>query len=126
VNLAGTPIRELPDMTIPSPLSTPFSPSGALMLMRCSVGQVSGQCAVSTATGRVVARYPFVGYDGSAEYPAQDIGWYDDQHFLAWIGEGPGHYELVTVSLAGVATSVLAVDYSLDIPQLYITRARAS
>jgi hypothetical protein len=118
VSLASMPTRQVPRAVIPSPLSTPFSPSRKRMLVLCPIGQ----CILNAATGARQAAFPFIGYDGEPEYPAQSAGWYDDQHMLEWIGVGPGRYELVTVSLSGVATSIIAVDRSLDIPQMFVMR----
>ncbi|HLH84981.1 MAG TPA: hypothetical protein VKV38_17135 [Trebonia sp.] len=121
VTLTGAQTSQVPGAVIPSPLPTPFSPSGKLLLVLCSVGQ----CVLNAATGGTVAKIPFLGYDGGPEYPAQDIGWYDNSHFLSWIAVGADQYELVTADLSGLVTGVLAIDRSLDIPQMYF-RPRGS
>ncbi len=121
VTLAGAQISQVPGAVIPRPMPTPFSPSGKLLLVLCPVGQ----CVLNAATGGTVAKIPFLGYDGGPEYPAEDIGWYDNSHFLSWIGVGTDQYELVTADLTGLVTGVLAIDRSLDIPQMYF-RPRGS
>jgi hypothetical protein len=103
VSLNGSRTAQFPTATIPVPVSTPFSPNGKLMLVLCT----DGQCVLNAHTDAVVGRYRYVGYDGQREYPAQNAGWYDNQHFLSWLGVGPGHYALAVVNLSGLVTGII-------------------
>ncbi|MDQ2875792.1 MAG: hypothetical protein M3Y33_13790, partial [Actinomycetota bacterium] len=113
ISVSGTQTAQVSGAQLPPDPATPFSPSGRLLLTLCG----TGRCVLNAATRQVMARIPVLGDGGNPVYPARDAGWYDDRHFLTWIAAGSG-YQLVTVSLAGVVTGILATDRSLDIPPM--------
>ncbi|MDQ2874908.1 MAG: hypothetical protein M3Y33_09000 [Actinomycetota bacterium] len=116
-SVTGSPTAHLPGTQVSPGTANPFSPSGRLLLALCG----TGQCVLNAATGQVVSRIPVLSDGGNPAYPAQDVGWYDDSHFLSWIAAISGSgYQLVTVSLTGLVTGILATNDSPYVPRLYL------
>ncbi|MER6175415.1 hypothetical protein [Streptosporangium sp. NPDC001681] len=105
-DLRGTALQTLPDVSDPIWVEgEDTNPSGTLMITLCTTGKEI--CLLSTAgdDGKPKVRIPFA--------TDRIIGWYDDQHIVAWREQGSGHEALV-IDFKGQVKRVLATSAEDD------------
>ncbi|MBG0829329.1 protein kinase [Planomonospora sp. ID67723] len=99
-DLQGTVLQTLLDVGTPLTVEgDDINPSGTLLMTYCKGGETE-ICVWSTAAdGEPTARIPFD--------TKRLVGWYDDQHIVAWQAKGSSH-EAVIIDLKGQVKRVLA------------------
>ncbi|MEV4380099.1 hypothetical protein [Streptosporangium sp. NPDC049644] len=105
-DLRGTVLQTLPDVGAPIWVEGEnTSPSGTLMITYCAETQEVCVWSTTGDDGEPKVRIPFE--------TDRIIGWYDDQHIVAWREQGSGH-EAVLIDFKGTVKRVLATSAEDD------------